>query len=650
MRKSGSLGPSLSTRSCNVAIVKTYSYSGFSALLRSLEGEALEDYSKRAYKVCRTNGIIHHNALDLEPTSAPWRASSLVQPCRFGSANSIPGVSTIRGIERESQDIQKGETSFREDSQRHGMVDSGLDTISLVDNAAENCPISNDYASVIDDMSASEEALPHPVLAAFRPPSEKMRPRLETARAGRALASASSNTREGSARSRKELNGPQLDLSGNPLPLPPHVLKPSDCVWKDDGPLRSTSGPSCNGKHEGERFGGVTGNPDLIAGGNVADGRVVLLSPRESCSPHSNKLERGRLAWSPVGGTGRRGDDDPLTVEPTLQREDSSPVDSKKDVCSAREHKDRNVGEYGIAELGDDKRKVEKVTDRFARSTTPPRVIHSRQMAIKPGMAAPVALSNDIEHLTPSREDDDAFVWFGEPDSPTCHRSTENVEVAADTRGRGQTCHLQHQRNKAKLILAMDVRRQRSIIECALRARERVWRMRRSNLGAEVLMKFYALRRNGEIKKLSQEHQPFSDADQQGNGRAKEINVPEITALRSNRRGARSPEKSPIRVEAKAVPGIKDTTERTEARRPGDEPEPDTVAGEPFVSREDHGGISVTRVSAPLPVSFEVVADGITGLGVEGGGKQEQARRQKRLEALRVRKEAEAKVLTHLLH
>lgn len=626
VRYSNSLGPSSLTRSYSVAIVEECSYSGCSALLRSLEGETLEDYSKRAYKVCRTNGIIH-----LDPTSAPWRASS--QPCRFGSATSFLGVSaaavsTIRVIKRESQDIQEGEVSFREDSQHSGMFNSGIDTISLVDNAAGYCPIRNDYLPVVDDVSASEKALPNPVLTASRPPSEKTRPHLEPPRAGRALASASSNTS-----SRKELNVPQLDLSGNSLPPPPHVLKTSVC-WNDYGPLRSTSGASCNGKDEGKRFGGVTGNSDLVAGEKVSDDEIVL-SPRESCSPHSNKLERGRLAWSPIGETGRGGDDDPLTVKPTTQqgnnRDDSSPVNSKKDGCSAREHhKSRSIGGYVIAERGDDKRKVEKATDRFTRPTTPPRMIHSTQMAIKPGMASPLG-------------DDNAFVWFGEPDSPACHQSTENVEVkvAADAKGRGQTCILQHQRNKAKLILEMHVRRQRSMIECALRARERSWRIRRYKLGAEVLLKFYALRRNAESKHLSQEHQPLPNAGQQGDGQAKRETVSEITALL---RGAKSPETVPIRVEAKAVPGMKDTTAWAEAGRPGDEPERHTGAGEPFVRREDHEGIAVARVSAPLPVSFEVMADGITGLGAGGGGKHEQARRQKRLEALRARKEAEAKV------
>lgn len=631
---------------------------------------------------------------------------------------SAPATSTIRGIdrrlglgnlERESQDIEEApfpavqhDYVDRKGIQHRGTfpANGGLDEATLVDSAAGNCSV-----PVVDDVSASEETVPHPVLTASRPPSEKTRSRLEAPRAGRALASASSNAREGSTHSTKELNGPQLDLSRNPLPPPPHVPKLSVCarkMWNDDGPLRSTSGDrraSCTGKQEGKRFGEVIGNSDLVAGKNVTDDRVALLSPRGSCSRHSTtpeRTERSRFddaQRSLVGEMGKRGDE-LLTVGPSRQQENaennqgfgdgSSPVDSKKG-------KGRSIGgrtdhDRGIAERGDHKRKIEKVTERLAdcpRPINPPRVIHRKrdfqfdgpQMTMKSRMPTPVALSDDIEHMPPTVPDikstgpeaestpmgvNDAFVWFGEPDSPACHRSTESVEVAADARGtgttrRGQTCILQHQRNKAKLLLEMDVRRQRNIIECALRARERSRRMRRFKLGAEVLMKFYALRRDAESKKLSQEHKPFSNADQQGDEQANGKTVPEMAALQNNRRraiGAKSPEfvaesvePAPMGVGTKAVPGIKDTAEWTEARRPGDEPEPHT--GDPFIrleSREDHGGIPATRASAPLPVSFEVMADGIAGLGAGRGGKHEQARRQKRLEALRARKAAEAKV------
>ena len=107
--------------------------------------------------------------------------------------------------------------------------------------------------------------------------------------------------------------------------------------------------------------------------------------------------------------------------------------------------------------------------------------------------------NNGVVDDSSKARDQEAFVWFGQPDTPPTRQSNESRDTRAVPRADvpqqdGQTSSHRQQLLKARLLLQMEVRRQRNIIEHAFQQREEEGRLRRARLGAEVLKGIRALR------------------------------------------------------------------------------------------------------------------------------------------------------------
>lgn len=96
--------------------------------------------------------------------------------------------------------------------------------------------------------------------------------------------------------------------------------------------------------------------------------------------------------------------------------------------------------------------------------------------------------------------DQEAFVWFGQPDTPPTrqpsesrddNRATPSAELVQQD---GRISPHRQQLSKARHLLQMEVRRQRELIEHAFQQREEEARLRRARLGAEVLKRIRTLR------------------------------------------------------------------------------------------------------------------------------------------------------------
>lgn len=285
--------------------------------------------------------------------------------------------------------------------------------------------------------------------------------------------------------------------------------------------------------------------------------------------------------------------------------------------------------------------------------------------------------------------DSHAFVWFGPPDTPPGREPDEGIEVkggapdlaeapvtARADQGVGRVCPSQ-QRSKARLILQMEVRRQRDIIEQAFQAREEEGRIRRARIGAEVFkrMQDLRLRRTVNAHNAKLVGTDPCHVEQLSIGRPDEGQTDNPHAPRSQRvnmspsqRGKAAEERSPRDGDGGFAPTVKavhpqhlvlDLAEREKAV--ASRPKPSTqrqdapcvvaVADNPWLQvvrmqKTEHGsGISTKREPTRPPISFNVEANlsrgGAGGLDGAEDVEREKARRQERFEALRSRKMAE---------
>ncbi|CAM9253119.1 unnamed protein product [Pylaiella littoralis] len=325
---------------------------------------------------------------------------------------------------------------------------------------------------------------------------------------------------------------------------------------------------------------------------------------------------------------------------------------------------------------------------------------------------------------TVASPDNEEFVWFGEPGAPlgrqpagkieATTRFAKERETAAEAAAEAaagaavasepqfdqhsSTSRQQQQRAKAQLVLQMEVRRQRDIIERAFRAREEEGRLRKARIRAEVLHRIKSLLHRRSPSPPEAETAPFPNAPsaQQATHGSKpeppstadQVKTPQVPAHRAAEMSATSPPHPETDVKAWGFgPAIvkypAENTSSVKAVQPqvlvpevappdgaiavrtlsaGDNQTPesqsegapdDTVAAENPWGRvvsqtqaEHKGRVPGKTEPIPPPISFDVEANDFRdGAGWLDGGTnqgQEKARRQARYEALRARKMAEA--------
>lgn len=316
-------------------------------------------------------------------------------------------------------------------------------------------------------------------------------------------------------------------------------------------------------------------------------------------------------------------------------------------------------------------------------------------------------------------DDNEEFVWFGQPDTPLGRQSAEDettrgvdkegeTAVAVRTAAEVQSCQnyspRRQQRSKARLVLQMEVRRQRDIIEQAFQAREEEGRLRRARIGAEVLKRIQGLLHRRSCSPPEAQTAPSHSRPVQQptltrpepSNNADQARKLQVAAHRAEETTVTSPSHPEIavkawgfppaivdhRVENPAVKAVQpevlvpDITPSEGAVTVGrvsaadnlaPEPQPKRVPGE-VAAADNPWGRVVSRQQAeleshvpvktepmPPPISFDVEANAFRdGAGRLDGGtdqekEQEKARRQARYEALRARKMAEAEVGWFLL-
>lgn len=274
--------------------------------------------------------------------------------------------------------------------------------------------------------------------------------------------------------------------------------------------------------------------------------------------------------------------------------------------------------------------------------------------------------------------DDENFLWFGEPDTPSGQPSSEYGEwrrrsseeiPERDDQTISPTGQLY---SKDRFLLCMEIQRQRAIIERAFQAREQEGRARRVRLGAEVFKIIKStcdslpLPSSRHRTHARQNKQPGPSSDGAGKGgplQGLECHAPAYEG------SPRHPEHA---VKSKGPHILCDqgdpiTTGHRSERTTPVEPLPEyTAAASPVptppregvsCAADDHSwrklsrqteaeGVLTVRMPTPPSISFEVTADELRGGGGGGnrGGELEQARRQERYEALRARKLVEAEV------
>lgn len=223
-----------------------------SALLRSVEGEELAEYSKRAYSVYRTHGVIQDETeLDDYPASEPTAydlslSANQLSCLRATSppasrANFLHGASRSKTIPTDDVDqhgvgrkecgpvgvgVRDAVTPFlpppsspqllRPEVEAHDPLNS-----NGISSAEFPAPTSGHELRVID-FSEAEDVVSHKPDIPATSPLEKFRSRLRAPRAGRALALASANAR-GNRGSRREETSPRFhrDVPGKELQPPP---------------------------------------------------------------------------------------------------------------------------------------------------------------------------------------------------------------------------------------------------------------------------------------------------------------------------------------------------------------------------------------------------------------------------------------------
>lgn len=759
-----------------------------SALLRSVDGEALEEYSKRAYAVYRTHGVIQNGMLDDDWPFEARRLTLSTDPHDLGPATCSPIFRPAENAPLSETPENTSNVRFLADrGDKRGDVSVGGDAVCSVihepirpfstprslqivrPNAGEGSGGNTasmrremrgaEQASTIEnklqvvEVSQKEEVTQKPDESAS--PPRAFRSRLHAPRAGRAAALASANARGNGKRWKERPPEFCRELSGTLLPPPP----PSAASGASTKPVWvNQRTPEASGKLElgypvtDEGSGDANTYEDTTASqgnespracrdsfrdacslprdtGHIVEGEgvmeVVTCSSQELLSANNgadtadcNKSYRGkRCGISGVGDgcseqvtaheqnndarANRESSDTPsgrrikqsavaaASLAKTTQLPDSIPRRKPGRLLAVDDHSEQSSSPRaaGMEEAsGGSEDNMEILAARSVYLDTDPVGMHGDNTYTVNGVEPATenrcnCLPQEARCSTERPNDDEAFVWFGQPDTSSVQLSSEHGELGRRSREElsGQddrtTSPVGQLHSAAKVILRMEVRRQRTLIERAFLAREEQRRARRAHLGAEVLKRIRST--PGSSLSISsgdhETHARYSKPLEPSSDRVGKSNSSQGLECQAYGDSPRHP-KHAVKVtglRARVDRGGPTTTdcrpERTTTVEPLPEYPLDTGPAASPVPTPPKGGVAgvagdhpwrklnrsteaenvvTVRTATPPPISFDVTADGLRGGegGFGRGGDLERARRQERYEALRARKLAEAEV------
>lgn len=777
----------------------------FSALLRSIEGEELAEYSKRAYNVYRAQGVIQDGAeLNDYPASEPTANDLSMSARQLRCLPAPPPPASQANILHEAS---RSKTFPADDVDQHGggRKECGPVGVGARDavmpfspppsspqflrpevgeehslnrsgkNSAEPpAPRSGHELRVIDFSEVEDvDVVAHKPDKPASSPSEKFRSRLRAPRAGRALALASANVCDKRGSRQKETSlGFRRDVSGKELLPPPPPSSGTTTVpprrkeaWTKE---REEAGHEPEMAYSTGLVGAALEVSDEDADGIVAHSSGAFTKKAmeysegsrgkqgSACEGRNSTQDMEEQTSVAVGIGGGRGsgsehsfgeehaNDAEISKGWPMDRSGCSPTTSPAPSVSPR-----LKGTTPRTTTGGCRRRCDKTESHAPRL----QGVSASNASLPTLLVATLPLNTrvqglhrsrngdhgDVDEVSTGREgtgdprkapDNEEFVWFGQPDTPSgCQpekdfRNTREARVgdgdeggspaaAAAPPGEGaappgegaaratvdlafgplNSYRHQQQQAKAQLLLQMEVRRQRAIIEKAFRAREEGRRVRRARIGAEVFKRIQDLRRRRSpspsttpiAPPTSGPKQPSSPAKQESSITDDQEREPQEAMHRVQDAAAASPPRAEKAVKAWGFrPALAENT--TKAVQPerlvpgatpsegvvsvGQVPPVETLAPAPpiefahrgaapaenpwrrVVSRQKQPELEspspAKREPTPPPVSFNVEANAV-GDGAErpGGGvslEQEKARRQERYEALRARKMAEAEV------
>ncbi|CAM9098942.1 unnamed protein product [Ectocarpus sp. 4 AP-2014] len=765
------------------------------ALLRSIEGEGLAEYSKRAYSVYRTHGVIEdrtelseylaletksfhhlsrsaHQVYDHRATVSPTTDELDMTASSSGKNPDVAGTTALVAMKADTKEVRGTESGpagmdIRSDPVRpFSPPPVSPQLLRPTDRLPP--PISDENRTAFAATSGSDRrnlgVCEADDVASYitksektTPPSEGLRSGLRAPRAGRNLGLTSSDTR-----------GTPCDMRRNESRPPPPATTTVPTRPREAWTKEQTIVP----QHDNRNLEEDRQSPDLLrttAGGGAA-GVVsgengddhsdrASAAPNKSVTPSDGTSGRRRACRQAKKSEGpRKAGKGAATVrearvdcdtEKGRRSGNCTSLDPPRDDEHAREA-ERSGGGGGrskgksttvagcvpittLASADSGRPKAE--TDQSQADGVE---IHALCLESVPGGASdmapapvdpppPVTGADGLDlvgtgvtngtgpaegHVLggagdPSENQD--FVWFGQPDTPQRQQPNEGdetgTEVAsaqnaagaaaavAQQTGRNPSFSSSPQRqhlSKARLLLQMDVRRQRDIIEQAVQAREEERRLRRARIGTEVFkrIKHLCQRRTSSPRARScfspaQQLPPLKSAPPADSGQMSDLQVPgdraEGTAVASPSHpenpvkawAFRPPEvvghltevtivkaiQPDIAAPKKAIAVVgKETTLDALAPAPPTEREGAhgvaTAANNPWrrvVSHQEthlEGYVPAKREPTPPSVSFDVDVDGFGGRAERLDGalsrEQDKVRRQERFEALRARKLVEA--------
>lgn len=575
----------------------------FSALLRSVEGEGLAEYSKRAYNVYRAYGVIqdgvlvnerppgtaHETArglsfssdlLDCRPAASPPSVRAAVTRSPMLLPHKCRGDSMQTGLVRKDT-VENGGTCTSNMGVRELVQPFSPPTSPQIplptdeqllkgDGSAPPPQTSTTNADLrVIDLCDEEETVAHKPQEAKLSP-RGFRSRLRAPRAGRALALTSANAKGNPIR--RCAQSPILggDLPSKSLAPSPPILTQSAHIkeaWKGEErveePHRNRS-ERCQDEPEISFSEGSSGETDIDSNesGTLGDGAAIISrkelrdgngrmesprSKRESRKYHKSDVsvysdhelrctepilfdddERGRRGSIAASSDGsvcsqrKRNNERPYTEtstsQPTGRSIDSGecmPTAAATQAHSPRLKSCRQLeasNSYGPGDGRSQVSRIERISCGQTGALAVPEKIFSQDDSRGVFHLDEGGGTEDAESMGDNRSgrpinavvddaseerDQEAFVWFGQPDTPPTRQLNYNREnravPSADVPEQAaRTSPHRQQLSKARLLLQMEVRRQREIIEHAFQQREEEGRLRRARLGAEVLKRIRA--------------------------------------------------------------------------------------------------------------------------------------------------------------
>ncbi|CAM9425449.1 unnamed protein product [Ectocarpus sp. 13 AM-2016] len=776
------------------------------ALLRSIEGEGLAEYSKRAYSVYRTHGVIEdrteadeylapgtksfhqlsrsaNQVYDHRATASPTTDELDMMAPSSEKNTDVAGNTQLVAMEPDTKEVRGTES-----------VPAGMDIRSdpvrpfspppvspqlLRSTDRRPPPISDENRTAFAATSGSDRrnlgVCEADDVASYitkskemTPPSEGLRSGLRVPRAGRNLGLTSSDARGAPGDNREgRLTGFRGDMRGNESAPPPPATttvptRPREAWTKEQtivqqhdnwnleedkqGPdlSASTAGgdaagvvPGENGDDHSDRASAAPNKPVTPGDGTSGQRRACRQAKKSKGSRKARKgaatVREARVGCDTEKGS-RNGDcaslDPPRNDEHALEAERSGgggggrskgksttfagciPITTLASADSGQPKAETHQSQADGVEIH--ALCLESVpggaSDTAPATVDPPPLVTGADGLDLVRTGVTNGTGSAEGHLlggagNPSENQD--FVWFGQPDTPQRQQLTEGDDTGTEIPSRRNTTGAvavvakrsggnlsfsspQQHRSKARLLLQMEVRRQRDIIEQAVQAREEERRLRRARIGAEVFKRIKHLcqrRTSSSPARASfspaQHLPPHKSVPPADNGQMSDLKVPgdraEGTTVASPSHpeipvkawGSRPPEVVGHRTEVTSVKAIqpdiaapkkaiaivgKETTLDALTPAPPTEREgargEATAANNPWrrvVSQQEthlEGYVPAKREPTPPSVSFDVDVDGFGGRAERLDGalsrEQDKVRRQERFEALRARKLVEA--------